>query len=254
MPKPPERLAALQKRFADHIRDPERNPAPEGIEDRRLGIYRRLFFNNLSNLFGKNFPLARGTLPNNRWRELIRAFMAEHRATTPLFPEIGREFVRFLADHPERYPEWPWLAEACDWQFMATLARNDESDPAAVAADPHGDPVTGVPVVNPTLRLARYRWPVHRIDAEQPPEGPEPVLLAVCRRPDDRLSRTRINAMTARVLELLQENPASTGQECLETLAAEAGYQDVDALRRHGATLLASLTGQGLLLGTRSDA
>jgi hypothetical protein len=95
---------------------------------------------------------------------------------------------------------------------------------------------------------------VHRIDAEQPPEGPEPVLLAVCRRPDDRLSRTRINAMTARVLELLQENPASTGQECLETLAAEAGYQDVDALRRHGATLLASLTGQGLLLGTRSDA
>jgi hypothetical protein len=254
MPKPPERLAALQKRFADHIRDPERHPAPEGIDERRLAVYRRLFFNNLSNLFGKNFPVARKTLGNDRWRALIRAFMAEHRATTPLFPEIGREFVRFLADHPEHYPDWPWLAEACHWQFMATAARNDEADPAAVAADRHGDPVAGIPVVNPTLRLARYRWPVHRIDAADPPTRPEPVALAVFRKPDDELGRTQVNAMTARLLELLQENPRRSGQQCLETLAAETGYRDVEALSRHGAALLASLTEQSLLLGTRAEA
>jgi hypothetical protein len=251
MPKPPERLAALQKRFADHIRDPDGRPAPDGIEDRRLGIYRRLFFNNLSNLFGRNFPVARKTLPNERWRELIRAFMVEHRATTPLFPEIGREFVRFLAEHPDRYREWPWLAEVCHWQFMATCTRNDEAEPADVEADVDGDLLADAPVLNPTLRLARYEWPVHAIDADRPPAAAETVLLAIFRRPDDRLGRLRINAMTARLLELLQENPARPGHECLDALAAESGHDDVKALHAHGARLLASLRDKALLLGTR---
>ena len=39
-----------QYAFAAHIRDPENNPAPTGIEDRRMGVYRELFFNNLLNL------------------------------------------------------------------------------------------------------------------------------------------------------------------------------------------------------------
>jgi hypothetical protein len=253
MRKPPERLAALQKRFADHIRDPERNAPPGGIDARRLEVYRRLFFNNLSNLFGKNFPLARRTLPNERWRALVRAFMSGHRATTPLFPEIGREFVRFLADHPEHYAEWPWLGEACHWQFLATITRNDEADPASIPAE-QGDPVAGVPIVNPTLRLGRYDWPVHRIDASNPPQGREAVVLAVFRRPDDELGRTRVNAMTARLLELLQEKPPRSGRQCLEALAVETGYRDGDALVRHGAGLLTSLTGQSLLLGTRPGA
>jgi hypothetical protein len=251
MRKPPERLAALQKRFADHIRDPERNPAPEGIEERRLGVYRRLFFNNLSSLFGKNFPVARKTLPDERWRALIRAFMVEHRATTPLFPEIGREFVRFLAEHPEHCAGWPWLPAVCHWQFMATATRNDDADPSAVVADPDGDPLGAAPVVNPTLRYASYDWPVHRIDANTPPAGPEPVVLAVFRKADDELGRVRINAMTARLVELLQENPGRSGQECLDTLATEAGYRDVEAFRQHGRQLLVSLTGQSLLLGTQ---
>ncbi|MEM7054836.1 MAG: putative DNA-binding domain-containing protein, partial [Pseudomonadota bacterium] len=105
MPAPPERLAALQKQFADHIRDPDAHPAPAGIEERRLVIYRRLFFNNLSNLFGKNFPRVRAIVDNERWKEMIRAFMDLHRSTTPLFPELGREFVRFLAEHPEQHTE-----------------------------------------------------------------------------------------------------------------------------------------------------
>ena len=31
-------LEALQREFTAHIRDPERRPAPEGVEDRRMYI------------------------------------------------------------------------------------------------------------------------------------------------------------------------------------------------------------------------
>jgi len=252
MPTPPEALAALQKRFADHIRDPGNNPAPDGIEDRRLAIYRRLFLNNISSLFGKNFPIARKTVPDEQWRAMIRDFMVEHRPTTPLFPEIGREFVRFLADHPEHYPEWPWLAEICHWQFLATSVRNDEAEPAEVSADPDGDLLAGHPVVNPTLRLAQYQWPVHRIRANKPPAEPEPVVLAIFRKPDDRIGRMQINAVTGRLIELLQENSGTSGRVYLERLAGEIGHADPAAMVEHGEQILASLVRKSALLGTVS--
>ena len=251
MPAPPERLARLQKRFADHIRDPDNNPAPEGIEERRLAVYRRLFFNNLSSLFAVNFPIARKTLSDEQWRRLIRAFMLEHRATTPLFPEIGREFIRFVSEHPEHLEEWPWLAEVCHWQFLGTRVRNDEAELDAVDVNPEGDLASGTPVINPTLRTAQYRWPVDEIDAAHPPRQPSATALAVFRRPDDRLGRMKINAVTGRLLEILQENSGTSGQECLRTLAAEMEHPDAAALVEHGIRLLTSLRSRSLLLGTR---
>ncbi|MEN1729203.1 MAG: DNA-binding domain-containing protein, partial [Pseudomonadota bacterium] len=65
--KAPERLLELQRRFAGHLRDPDNVPPPEGIEDRRLAIYRRLFFNNLSNLFARNFPVIRKLTEDDDW-------------------------------------------------------------------------------------------------------------------------------------------------------------------------------------------
>lgn len=254
MPAPPERLAALQKQFADHIRDPEHHPAPEGVEDRRMAIYRRLFFNNLSNLFSKNFPRVRKIVGSARWQELVRAFMDLHRSKTPIFPELGREFVRFLAEHPEQYEEWPWLAQLADWEFLATSVRNDEDDPSAMLSNPGGeseeaDLLTRPLIVNPTLRLASYDWPVHLIRANQLPEQPQAVILAVFRKIDDRIGRSRINVVTARLIELLQENPSASGQHCLELLAKEMQHPDPQALFEHGRAMLANLVEQSILLG-----
>ena len=53
----PEALARLQTSFAAHIRDPQNVAAPEGIEDRRMSVYRNLFFNNICNLLSSNFPV-----------------------------------------------------------------------------------------------------------------------------------------------------------------------------------------------------
>ena len=34
----------VQRQLADHLRDPKHHAPPEGLEDRRLNIYRQLFF------------------------------------------------------------------------------------------------------------------------------------------------------------------------------------------------------------------
>ena len=69
-----------QYEFAAHIRDPENNAAPDGIEDRRMAIYRNLFFNNLRNLLGSTFPVLKKLSGKERWDQLIREFMARHQA------------------------------------------------------------------------------------------------------------------------------------------------------------------------------
>ena len=79
-------VPAFQRRqfaFAAHIRDPDAVPAPPGIEDRRMAIYRELFFNNLAKLLGSTFPVLRKLHAPEQWRRLVRAFMRQHRAHTP---------------------------------------------------------------------------------------------------------------------------------------------------------------------------
>lgn len=250
MPTPPERLAALQKRFADHIRDPEAHPAPEGIEERRLAIYRRLFFNNVSGLFEKNFTVVRRVVPDARWKQLIRTFLREHRSTTPLFPEIGREFVRFLENRPEEHDEWPWLAELAHWQFLNTCARNDERDPAGIESDSGAGLLDRRPRLNPTLVLAAYTWPVHEIRADHVPEAPARTVLAVWRTRDDRIGRLQINAVTGRMIELLKDDDGATGRIVLERIASELEHPQPDVLIGQGEQLLKDLREREVILGS----
>ena len=64
-----------QYAFAAHIRDPHNTQAPDGIEDRRMAIYRELFFNNLRSLLSNMFPVLKKLHTPERWNVLVRQFM-----------------------------------------------------------------------------------------------------------------------------------------------------------------------------------
>jgi hypothetical protein len=101
MAEAPERLRAQQFALTRHLRDPQASPAPEGFEDRRLAVYRELLFNNIEGLLSGNFPVIRKLLGDERWKALIRDFYRDYRCHTPLFPEIAREFLRYLEARAE---------------------------------------------------------------------------------------------------------------------------------------------------------
>jgi hypothetical protein len=52
--RPAGRTHALQRQFTAHIRDPQNAPAPEGIEDRRMAIYRDLVYSNMESFVASN--------------------------------------------------------------------------------------------------------------------------------------------------------------------------------------------------------
>jgi hypothetical protein len=226
--------------------------APDGLEDRRLAIYRRLFFGNLRNLFSKNFPVLYKLIERERWQALIREFLVAHRSTTPMFTEIGREFVRFLeADRPAGLP--PFALELAHWEFLESCVRLAEADPAAIETADEGDLLEAPPVLNPTLRLAQYRWPVHEISPDFRPATPldQPIILAAWRKKSERTGFMKLNAVTARLLELIEREPGLTGRAVLERIAEEMRAPDPDAVIASGRAMLARLLEREVILGAR---
>ena len=253
-PAVPPVLDAQLRGFAAHLRAPDLHPPPPGIEDRRLRIYRDVFRNNLDGLFSANFPVIRKTLGEAAWRGLVEAFLAGHRAQTPLFPEIAREFLHFLEARSDRGLDPPWLPELARYEWVELALQIAEG--AVPAHDPAGDLLEGVPVASPFAWPLDYRWPVHRIGpAFRPQAGEEEDTWLLVRRDAAGAVRfSQLSPLVFRLLQLLEGNTAATGRLVLQRLAAEAQATDMDAFVRDGAAMLARMRDEGTLLGTRIDA
>ncbi|MCH8071653.1 MAG: putative DNA-binding domain-containing protein, partial [Proteobacteria bacterium] len=238
-----------------HIRDPENNPAPSGVEDRRMAIYRELFFNNLHNLIGSTFPVIKKLHKPDKFRSLIRAFMVQHEAQTPYFLEIPQEFLAFLQDEYElQADDFPFLIELAhyEWVELALSVSEDVNDTTKV--DPDGDLLEGIPVRSVLAWTYAYQYPVHRISKDYQPTEPGEALtfLVVCRKANDDMDFLELNPVTARLLELIEANEQDTGRELLLKLADEINYPDVEALLQHGAEAMQQMRQVEIIIGTKS--
>ena len=255
MPDIPE-FQQKQYAFAAHIRDPKNNPAPSGVEDRRMAIYRELFFNNLHNLIGSTFPVLKKIYKRDKFRALVRAFMIDHEAKTPYFLEIPQEFLAFLEhSYQLRDDDYPFLIELAHYEWIELALSVSEEDNDFSAIDPDGDLAEGIPVKSALAYNLAYQYPVHRISEDYLPTSPgdTPTFLAVCRRSSDDMDFMELNPVTARLLELIGDNETATGRELLVRLAEEIEYPDADALVQHGATAMQQMRDAEILIGTRKD-
>lgn len=247
-------LFELQKAFARHIRDPEHAPAPGDVENRRMAVYREIFYNNIQGFLSSNFPVIRRLLDDERWHTLCRAFFAEHRSHTPLFPELPREFLRYLQDtRGPRGDDPPFLLELAHYEWVELALMVDDHEMDQVDALPDGDLLSGIPVVSPLAWLLAYDFPVHRIRPDYQPDEPPSgkTYLVVYRDRDDEVRFLELNPVSARLLSLLKEDAGLTGLECLETIAGELGHADPAKVIRAGRKVLDDLRQRDVLLGTR---
>ena len=135
-----------QYAFAAHIRDPEHRPAPEGIEDRRMAIYRDLFFNNLKNLLGTFYPVLRKLHDDAHWRRFIRGFMQNHQAKTPYFLELPEEFLNYLdSEYEAADDDYAFLTELAHYEYVELALSVSEVENDLEGVDPDGDLLAGVP-------------------------------------------------------------------------------------------------------------
>ncbi len=243
--------------FAAHIRDPQNVPAPEGIEDRRMAIYRNLFFNNLRNLLATFYPVLRKLHDDDHWARFIRQFMVVHKAETPYFLQMPREFLNFLRDEYEPQPDdYPFLIELAQYEYADLELRVSDTINDLEGVDPDGDLLGCVPVKSALATMFAFNYPVHRISTDYKPTepSPEPHFITMYRKSDDKVGYLEMNPITAGLLNAVEENQAGrNGEELLREFAANINFQDVDAFISHGAAALEEMRQLEILLGTRNS-
>jgi uncharacterized protein len=251
--EPPD-FQQKQYAFAAHIRDPQHNPAPEAIEDRRMGVYRDLFFNNLSSLLSSTFPVLKKIHTEDRWRLLIRNFMIHHQAETPYFLEVPQEFLKFLQNgYPGSADDFPFLLELAHYEWVELELSVSESENDWRRIDASGDLLDGVPVKSKLAYVLEYQFPVQNISMTFLPvePGAQATYLSVFRKADDELGFMELNPVTARLLQLIDENTDErSGRELLLALAGETGYPEPDKLIAHGLDAMQQMQQSEIILGT----
>jgi uncharacterized protein len=257
MPPRPEsaadELRAQQFAFAAHLRDPEGAAPPPGIEDRRLQIYRDLFYTSVEGLLAGNFPVCKRVLGEAAWHQRVRAFYRDFRAQTPLFPELGREWLRYLELRREQSADDPdWLLELAHYEWVEAALMLSEAEPDLSSIDPQGDLLSKPPVLTPLAWALAYRYPVHRIREDFQPETPgdTPTTLLVMRDAQDEVRFKEIGLLSFLLIEAIGNNPALSGETLLRGLADQQ-RADAETFLREGGALLEQLRARGVILGSR---
>ncbi|HVK98776.1 MAG TPA: putative DNA-binding domain-containing protein [Dongiaceae bacterium] len=246
----------LQYAFAAHLRDPQANPAPVGIEERRLAIYRDLFFNNIQNFLVGGFPVLHRLLGDDAWRILTRDFFSHHQSKTPYFLQIGQEFLHYLQHERTPQPGDPaFMLELAHYEWLELAADVDPDHILEQGFDPQGDLLEGRPLLSPLAYVAGYTFPVHRIGPDFQPQQPgeQPTWLIIYRDRDDHVRFMEINAVTARLLMLLQEDATLNGRRAIDQVQAELQHPQPELVLQGGLQALEHLRRSGIVLGIELD-
>lgn len=243
-----------QYEFTSHIRNPEKNAMPDGIEDRRMKIYRELLYNNVEGFIASGFPVIRDIYNDQNWHKMVRDFFANHQSQSPYFLEISQEFIAYLENERTPQPEDPaGLTELAhyEWVEMALHVSDETIDMDNI--DANGDLLTGRPVFSPVAWPLVYEFPVHTMSPENlPTEAPaQPTYLVVYRNRTDQVNFLEINPVTARLIGLLQDNEQFCGIDAIDTIAKEMNHPDPELVKQGGLSALQELQQYGIILGTR---
>lgn len=249
MAKQPE-FIRKQYEFAAHIRNPEKNPLPSDVEQRRMNIYSELFYNNVEGFMSNTFPVLRSLYDEGQWHALIRDYFEHHKSHTPLFPEMPREFLKYLES--EREPtesDFPFIHELAhyEWVELALSVSDHELDNPANSGSV--DILSSKLTLSPLAWPLSYTYPVHRISPEFIPEEPgdTPTFIIAYRDSNDEVHFMEINPVTAHLIHMISESPDDTVNRHLEKIADELPHLQRDAVINGGLETLNNLLSKNIL-------
>ena len=241
-----------QQVLTRYLREPDACPAPEGIEPRRLAVYKDLFYKNIEGFIRGGFPVCHSILSDDKWHDLVRDFMRVHHCQSPYFLQIAEEFLHYLGGERDSLDDPP---------FLHALAHYEWVELALDIADATLPPIEAVPPFlldtplqrSPLAWSLSYPYAVHRISMAYQPQAVDDEMsyLVVYRDHGDIVQFMEINAVTARLLALMEE--AVKPRECLKVIAMESEVE-LESLVGFAEPLLETLYEAGILCPTQPAA
>jgi len=219
-PKTPK-FQQVQYQFSGHIRDPENIAMPDDIEQRRMTIYRDLFYSNIEGFISSGFPVLKQLTSEERWHAMVRDFMVKHQSKSPLFNEIAHEFLNYLDNERDSDNDPVFIQSLCHYEWVELALGISDAEVAPISFDDQQDYLAIQLNTSPLAWPLSYPFPVHQISPEfQPNKASDiPVFLVVYRSLKDQILFLELNPVSARLIDLLNEG--QTGQQAAQQIAQE---------------------------------
>ncbi|MCG7533551.1 putative DNA-binding domain-containing protein [Pseudoalteromonas sp. OOF1S-7] len=243
----------VQAEFMAHIKDPTVHPTPAGIEDRRMQVYRELFFNNIEGFVASTFPVLKSLYDEQTWLTLVRSFFSQHDCQSPYFLDISREFLSFLQDAYTPLPSDP--------PFMLELAHYEWTElEVAIAQEAKEESPIPLPLseqsglhLSQAARSVSYQYPVHQIsDVHQPQATSGPHCFIVYRDRAFDVQFIETNPMTALLLQNIVVNPGITINSLATQLAEQFSQFDKQTLINGAVQTLSQFARLGILVDKKA--
>ena len=247
------RFTQAQYEFAAHIRDPESNPKPADVESRRMKIYSELFFNNVEDFISNTYPVLKSITSDNDWQKMMRDYFSSHISHTPLFPEMPREFLKYLETERDDPKDPPFIKELAhyEWIELALMTSDLDSDIDWDHIDVDGDLLDKKPIMSPLAWPLTYEYPVQQISADFIPKAPseQPIYLLIYRDKKDKVHFMELNPVTALLVQLLDEDNGLTTKQMLEVIVKQLNHPDPDVVFNGGYQIIQDLKDRNVILG-----
>lgn len=239
-------LHAYQAAFNAHLRDPSQ-PAPRGVDRKRMAVYREIVFNNFLASVRTCFPVLHSILGKRKFKQLVRLCFHSQHFDSPLFREIPLSFLSWLQTQalpPLGLP--PFTAQLAHYEWIELYLTN--LPVVAMPAPTPPDLLLQQPLqLNPAHVLLVYDYPVQQLSKRYQPVTPAATFLCVLRESAGAIRFIQLNAVSWQLLHIMAQKTVS-GEQALTLLATELQHPQPDSLLQFGNTLLQQLHAQQVLI------
>jgi len=240
----------LQNAFASYVRNPSEPYQGESlgglpIESRRLAAYDELVFNNFDQFFSKLFPVCNKILTDADWQELLRNFVKEHRCQSPLFHELGQEFLEYIQVQ-DKVELPPFMLELAHYEWVEMAVSIEE-----IASFETHNEVLDFNVIYQWSDLGwplAYQWPVDEISEDYLPEVPpeEFTCVLVYRDKEYRVQFIKLTPALYQLLTQISESETQSLASLIEALAQQLNV-DEQLVQTLASPLLQKMIDEGLM-------
>ncbi|AWL11362.1 hypothetical protein HMF8227_00867 [Saliniradius amylolyticus] len=243
----------VQREFYQHIRDPEHSPRPEELEDRRMRIYRELFFNNVKGFLDTGFPVLKSLYSELNWQKLCRQFFVEHRCRSPYFVDISKEFVEYLdREYQPRPDDYPFLAELAHYEWVELALDSSTQTIAPEQLVTQLVPSSALSI-SPLAWLLSYDYPVHQVAPKYCPDSSDgPYYFVVHRDIEHCVHFTQLNPMNAVMLDFIDNHPGVSTEMVITQMTSHLPQLAPQQVYQGAMAALQELAHKQVLIGGES--
>ena len=246
----PNHFTQVQQAFMAHIRDPQQHAKPSDVEERRMAIYRDLFFNNVDGFVSSAYPVLKSLYSEQAWHGLVRQFFSQHDCKSPYFLDIAGEFLAFLANDYEMQSDVPaFMLELAHYEWVELDVSVAQEVPEEVSLSAH-QVTSSALFLSSLARNLSYSFPVHTISADNQPSEPAAQLsyFVVYRDSDDEVQFLSTNAMTALLLNIIESQPGADLNDICQAVAEHAPQFSQEQLYQGALNTLSAMAERGIVV------